>query len=259
MRDYYQEYMRTFKQNIVYKALKCFVFLYLIELFAIDANAQTSQDGLGSWNILNARLRMTQTWSTFFEGQIRSIGFYTNYHYYEYKAGVTYRIGNNFALSGSVGKYVTFQETGNFENPKQQDETRTWLQVAMNNQLGRVRFEHRYRAEQRFTLSGYRNRFRYRLGILCPINNTKIEPGTFYLSINDEIFFTDKEPYFERNRLFLGVGYEYSPTVAFQIGYLNQFDYNLTDETGRDFLQISLLLNIDYKHLSNSFIPNSMN
>ena len=206
MRDNYQEYMRTFKQNIVYKALKCFVFLYLSVLFAIDANAQTSQDGLGSWNILNARLRMTQTWSTFFEGQIRSIGFYTNYHYYEYKAGATYRIGNNFALSGSVGKYVTFQETGNFENPKQQNETRTWLQVAMNNQLGRVRFEHRYRAEQRWTINGFRNRFRYRIQAVVPINNKKLEKGTFYASAWNEIFFTNNAPYFERNRVFLGGG-----------------------------------------------------
>jgi hypothetical protein len=115
----------------------------------------------------------------------------------------------------------------------------------MKNPLQFVTFEHRYRAEQRFTSNGYRNRFRYRIGATIPLNGKKIVPKSFYISVWDELFFTDKEPYFERNRLFVGGGYEFNKKIALQMGYIYQFDYKINDETGRDFLNIALLYNFD--------------
>ena len=115
----------------------------------------------------------------------------------------------------------------------------------MKNPLEFVSFEHRYRAEQRFTTNGYKNRFRYRISATVPLNNKKIEPTTVYSLIWNELFFTDKEPFFKRNRFFIGGGYEFSENIAFQIGYIYQFDYKINDETGRDFLNLSLLYNLN--------------
>lgn len=100
----------------------------------------------------------------------------------------------------------------------------------------RLKFEHRYRAEQRWTSDGFRNRFRYRFSSVYPLNSKKIEPGTFYLNISDEIFFTNRAPYFERNRFFVKVGHEFSNLFSLQLGYMSQFDYRINDETGRNFL-----------------------
>lgn len=199
---------------------------------------------------------MNQKINVFTEAQLRSLSFYNEFHYYEYKAGVSYKINPNFSLTTGIGSYNTFSEGGNFELPSQNREIRTWFQINMKNLLEFVTFEHRYRAEQRFTSNGYRNRFRYRIGATIPLNGKKIAPKSFYLSAWDEIFFTDKEPYFERNRLFVGGGYEFNKNVAIQLGYIYQFDYKINDESGRDFINIALLYQFDLsKKKEKEFTP----
>lgn len=216
----------------------CFLMLFL-------SSIGFSQSDLGSWNILNFNLKLNSKWNVFMETQLRSLSFYDQFHYYEYKTGATYKIKNSVSVTTGVGSYNTYSEGGNFENPIQNKEIRSWFQLNMKNDLDFVVLEHRYRAEQRFTSNGYRNRFRYRLGAIVPINNKQVVPKTFYVSAWNEIFFTDNEPYFERNRMFVGLGYEFSKQLAVQTGYIHQFDYKINDETGRDFLNIALLYTFD--------------
>lgn len=225
----------------------CFLMLFL-------SSIGFSQSDLGSWNILNFNLKLNSKWNVFMETQLRSLSFYDQFHYYEYKTGATYKIKNSVSITTGVGSYNTYSEGGNFENPIQNKEIRSWFQLNMKNDLDFVILEHRYRAEQRFTSNGYRNRFRYRLGAIVPINNKQVVPKTFYVSAWNEIFFTDNEPYFERNRMFVGLGYEFSKQLAVQTGYIHQFDYKINDETGRDFLNIALLYTFDLSN-KNEFTP----
>ncbi|MDN3676187.1 DUF2490 domain-containing protein [Flavobacterium paronense] len=206
-----------------------------------------NKNGLGSWNILNITMKASPKWSLFTEGQIRSLSFYDEFHYYELKFGLTYKIKPNFSVTTGIGDYNTYSEGGNFESPIQNNEIRTWFQVNLKNPFDYIVFEHRYRAEQRFTSNDYRNRFRYRLSAVIPLQGKKIESKTFYLTAWNEIFFTDKEPFFERNRVFMGGGYEFSENLALQTGYIYQYDYKINDETGRDFFNIALLYNFDLK------------
>jgi hypothetical protein len=78
------------------------------------------------------------------------------------------------------------------------------------------------------------------------------------LNASNEIFFTNKAPYFERNRLFGGVGYVANSSLTFQMGYLYQFDYQINDETGRDFFQVSLLFDLDIKKNKKETIQGSV-
>jgi hypothetical protein len=239
---------------LLMRYLKKITLLCTFTAVSAAASAQT-----GSWNIVNLKAGLTEKWSLFAEAQIRSLGFYNNFHYYEYKAGASYSLGKNFTLSAGMGNFDTYAAGGNFKTPMQNDEFRTWLQLTMSQYQGRLKFEHRYRAEQRFTLSGYRNRFRYRLNTVLPLNNKKLQPKTFYLTAANELFFTNRAPYFERNRMFLGGGYEYSSGFAIQAGFLNQFDYRINDETGRNFFQISLLFELERKKNDKEKVPGSMN
>jgi long-subunit fatty acid transport protein len=219
-------------------------------LFSITTNAQ-----LGSWNIINIKANINDKWSLFGEAQLRSLRFYNDFHYYEYKGGVGYNLSNNFSLVGGLGNYDTYAEGGNFKTPMVNDEFRTWLQLSMKQSLNRFKFEHRYRAEQRWTINGFRNRFRYRLQTVMPVNKKKLEKGTFYLAVWDELFFTNRAPYFERNRFFAGGGYEVNDQLAVQTGFLNQFDYRLNDETGRNFFQISFLYELALRKKKQEHIP----
>ena len=92
----------------------------------------------------------------------------------------------------------------------------------------------------RFTSNGYRNRFRYRLGLSYPFGKSKKGYQPFQISGSNELFFTDKEPYFERNRFLFSLNYKTSRATSLQFGYLHQFDYRINDEIGRDFLVFGL-------------------
>jgi Protein of unknown function (DUF2490) len=209
----------------------------LIFLFLSTTFFSFSQDtDLGSWNIVNVKYTADKKWSIFGEAQLRSLKFYNYFHYHEFKGGFNYQIHPNLSLTLAAGEYDTYKEGGNFVSPKNNDEFRIWPQITLTQAVGSVKIEQRYRAEFRFTSNGYRNRFRYRLGLSKPFGREKSGYKPFQINANSELFFTTKEPYFERSRSLLSMSYKMTKQVSFQLGYLYQFDYKINDETGRSFL-----------------------
>ncbi len=205
-----------------------------------------SQGQMGTWNVLSFKTSFNEKWGAFAEGQIRSLKFYENFHYHELKGGVTYSLDKNFTFAVATGKYDTYLSGGDFVTPKSSDEVRLFEQLTMSQVLTRVKFEHRYRAEQRFTKVGYKNRFRYRFQAVMPINRKKVEPKSWFLNTSGEIFFTDTPQYFERLRSFAGVGYQFTTTHTLMVGYMHQFDYRLVDEIGKNFLYVNFLFNLHW-------------
>ncbi len=202
---------------------------------------------LGSWNILNMKSTFNEKWSLFGEGQIRSLKFYKHFHYYEFKGGVNYKIEKNATISLAGGSYQTYREGGNFVLPKNNAEFRLWPQLLLTQTIGKIKIEQRYRVEMRFTNNGYRNRFRYRLGVAYPFGKENNGYKPYQIVLNNELFFTDKEPYFERNRINFAFNIKPTKTSSIQLGYLHQFDYKINDETGRDFFQIAYFIEISKK------------
>lgn len=226
-----------------------FVFAFIL----FFANIGYSQKfDLGSWNIINVKFNFDEKWSTFGEAQLRSLNFYNNFHYYEFKGGFSFKVDKNLLLSLGAGSYQTYKEGGNFVTPKNNNEFRIWPQLNLFQSIGKIKIEQRYRAEFRFTTTGYRNRFRYRLGISYPFGKEKNNYKPYQINASNELFFTDKEPYFERNRMLVAFNYKPSKATTFQIGYIHQFDYKINDETGRDFFQIGYFLELFNNQSSNN-------
>jgi long-subunit fatty acid transport protein len=225
----------------------------LISCLTIN-NLTAQKFDLGCWNIINLKYNINDKWSAFGEAQLRSLKFYNNFHYYEYKGGINYKVDKNLKLSLGAGSYQTYREGGNFVLPKNNDELRIWPQVILFQSIGKLKIEQRYRAEFRFTTNGYRNRYRYRLGLSYPFGRDIKGFKPFQISASNELFFTDNEPYFERNRILLAFNYKPSKGTTIQIGYLHQFDYKINDETGRDFLQIGYFIELFKKQSSNKII-----
>jgi hypothetical protein len=223
------------------------IFLFL---FYFSLNSSIAQNfDLGSWNILNVKYNSDEKWSLFGETQLRSLRFYNNFHYYEYKCGVNYKTHNNVLLTLGTGSYQTYKEGGNFVVPKNNNEFRLWPQITLYQSIGVLKIEQRYRAEFRFTSNGYRNRFRYRLGVAYPFGKENKGYKPFQISASNELFFTDNEPYFERNRMLLAFNYKPSKSTTLQVGYIRQFDYKINDETGRSFLQMGVFVELFKKQL----------
>ncbi len=223
--------------------MQLFFLIATIFLFTIS-NAIAQNKQVGSWNILNLKYSINQKWSVFGEGQMRSLKFYNHFHYYEYKAGVNYKIEKNSVLTIGAGSYQTYKEGGDFVLPKNNNEFRIWPQISLFQLIGKLKIEQRYRAELRFTSNGYRNRFRYRFGVSYSFGKERNDYNPFQVSVSNELFFTNNEPYFERNRLLFAFNYKPSKITTLQIGYLHQFDYKINDETGRSFFQIGCFIEL---------------
>lgn len=216
-------------------------------ILLLSASSTFAQSDLGSWNIINLKYNASSRWSFFGEAQLRSLKFYSNFHYYEYKGGLQFKATDQLALMLGAGSYQTYAEGGNFVTPKRNDEFRLWPQVVLSQSIGKFKIEQRYRAELRFTSDGYRNRFRYRLGITYPFGKKRDNYNPFQAGVSNELFFTNNQPYFERNRLAFTFNYKPSKLLTFQLGYVHQFDYKINDETGRDFFQTGVYLELSRK------------
>ncbi|MFN4315075.1 MAG: DUF2490 domain-containing protein [Chitinophagaceae bacterium] len=213
-------------------------------LLQVAAFGQRSH--FGSWNVINTRITIAPRWEAFNELQLRSQSFYRNHFYHEVKGGISYFLNKNFSFLLGVGRYTTYSDPGSFSKPVTAQETRFWQQMTMNHYLSRLKFEHRYRIEQRWFNTGYRNRFRYRLNVAMPLNNsTKIGPKVPYAIAFEELFLTNKEPYFERSRFFVGFGYQFNNFLGLQPGYVYQYDYRNGEGRGKHFFQLTLNIDID--------------
>lgn len=220
------------------------IILFFIFYFTITKNSAAQNSDLGTWNILNLRYHVNNKLSFFSEAQLRSLKFYNNFHYYEYKAGLEYKANEKIRLGLGAGSYQTYKEGGDFVLPKNNSEFRIWPQIILSQPIGKILIEQRYRAELRFTSRGYRNRFRYRLGLSYPFGKQISDYKPFQIAVNNEIFFSNKEPYFERNRLQFVFNYRFVKTATIQIGYLHQFDYQINKQTGHNFLVLGFYYEI---------------
>lgn len=218
-----------------------------IAFFLLKSLAFAQTVNLGTWNIVGVQYNYNPKLTFFGEAQLRSLMFYDDFHYYEYKAGVMYKAAKDFRIGLAAGSYQTYKEGGDFVLPKNSDEFRLWPQAVLTQNIGPVKVEQRYRAEMRFTQNGYRDRFRYRLGLTYAFGKLTDNVKPFFVGLSNEVFFTNNEPYFERNRFLVSLGYKPSKSSTIHVGYLHQFDYKILDETGMDFFQIGYFVELNRK------------
>lgn len=209
----------------------------------------------GSWLVATLQLPGGggRRWGGFAEGQLRANGVARQLFYYEVKAGLSYDLsGIATALFGS-GRYTTY-DYQNLEAGPTVAENRVWQQLALTHYASHLKLEHRYRWEQRWQqlaqpkgleASVFRQRLRYRLNALLPLGGPVLQPGRAFVSAYNEVFLNPAPAAFERNRFYLGVGYQFSAALTGQLGWLCQVDFNQRTGPGPDLgtlLKNSLVL-----------------
>jgi hypothetical protein len=216
-------------------------------LFSVKGFSQSNK--MGTWGIATVVLpsNVDHRWGGYFETQARSDELAFNRIFYnEFKTGVSYAVNNNYVLLMGTGHYTTYDYANLSKGPTIR-ENRLWEQVTFTQFLSRIKFEHRYRVEQRWVNSNYRNRFRYRLNAVVPINNQKMGAKTVFVSVFDEIFLNNKQPNFERNRFSASLGYQFTKSFTVQTGWLNQYNNTLTSTNDKNNLLLNFIYQIQRK------------
>jgi hypothetical protein len=80
-----------------------------------------------------------------------------------------------------------------------------------------------------------------------PINKKVIEKNTVFLSLYNEVFLHLSPTPFDRNRLYGALGYQFTPNLGVQLGYLAQ----TVSATTKNYLQAAVVYNLDLRDSKN--------
>ncbi|HSF54967.1 MAG TPA: DUF2490 domain-containing protein [Algoriphagus sp.] len=209
--------------------MKKLLTAFLLSVLCFPAFAQDESD-LGSWYMYFGNFRFSETpWAIHGELQYRNNNILGDFEQLLVRTGLQYNLksGQVSFLAGyaSITTGVPGEGTETFH------ENRIYQEVILRQKLGRVSLMHRYRYEQRWIAeSDFRTRFRYAIFVNVPLNKKELtEKGSVYAQLYDEIFINGEKPdgstsiqYFDRNRIYLGLGYRTSAKLALQFGIMEQ-------------------------------------
>lgn len=205
----------------------------------------TDENDLGSWYMyfFNAKFKESQ-FGIQGDLQYRNWNIIGDTEQLLFRSGITYNPKNTNLLFTLGVANITTGTIG--ESNDTTDENRIYQEALLPQKIGnRVYLSHRFRYEQRFVENqDFRTRYRYNLFINIPLNKKEIKKNTIYTAFYNEVFINGeknignnrKVSIFDRNRLYLGLGYAFSKNLRIQTGWMNQS----TDNTSKNQLQISV-------------------
>jgi hypothetical protein len=213
--------------------------LLIIILFTpISLFAQKSD--VGNWLIYVGDKKINDKFNWHHEVQNRNFNFIGDTEQLLLRTGLGYNISekNNNVLLG-YGFIYSKPYIENTDEKTSNSEHRIYQQFITRQAFRRLSLQHRYRFEQRFFENNFKLRLRYFLAVNIALNNKELTNNTFYLSAYNEIFINAEQNYFDRNRLYGGIGYKFSENIKTEIGFMNQ----TTNRTSRSQLNIITFVN----------------
>lgn len=218
--------------------MKYISLILLIFLSSATSYAQKKND-LGAWYMYFGNLKIKETpWAVHGELQYRNHNLIGDLEQMLVRTGLQYNHQNGVSLLTGYGS-ITSQSEGNQTNSIH--ENRLYQEVILRQNLGKIGLFHRFRYEQRWQDEiEFKTRFRYAIFLNVPLNDVALgEKGSWYIQGYDELFINGeklkgKSEYFDRNRLYLGLGYRIVKNMALQVGLLDQ----TTNTISKTYLQI---------------------
>jgi hypothetical protein len=200
---------------------KSFCFLLV---FFISANGNAQNSEVGNWFLYfgNQKINNRLNWHN--EVQYRNYNFAGDLEQLLLRTGIGYNLSenNNNLLLGYAYIHSEPYIAGTDDKLKT-DEHRIFQQFITKQQFGRVNIQHRYRFEQRFVEDDYKMRLRYFLSLNVPINKKVMEKNAIYASAYNEIFINTEGPtYFDRDRIYGGIGFCFNKSLKIEVGVMSQ-------------------------------------
>ncbi|RNI31674.1 DUF2490 domain-containing protein [Rufibacter latericius] len=151
------------------------------------------------------------------------------------RPGITYHISDHTRFT--VGYAYAAHWPASAEEETIRPEHRFWQQINWSGKSKRLQTNQWVRLEERFNRNiandalqkGYHfnYRVRYMIALMVPLTSDAIAPGVPFLVVNDEVHLNfGKEivyNYLDQNRLFGGVGYQFTKGLNAQLGYMQVF------------------------------------
>jgi hypothetical protein len=149
------------------------------------------------------------------------------------RLGYTYFFADQLRLTAGYG-YITHYALN--DGQPHVPENRLWQQIQWFGKTKRVNLAQYLRVEERFVrrvsngeladASRFTWRFRYNFAVTIPLKDG-LSPGTPFVFLNNELHVNAGKNivnnYFDQNRLFAGIGYQFTAATNAHLGYLFVF------------------------------------
>jgi len=185
------------------------------------------------WYGYLSQMRLNDRWGIWFDFHLRTEDLDKN-SFWVVRPGIIYRNKVNTMFAGGYANLHSFENIHRIDR----GEHRLWQQVQWSNTYPRMHVLHRFRFEQRYRekmlngqiVEGYNfnHRLRYMFNMSANLNNKKPnESGKISVVVQNEILMNAGEQiiynYLDQNRLFVGIGYQLTPELHLQLGYMHTF------------------------------------
>ncbi|MFD1014357.1 DUF2490 domain-containing protein [Winogradskyella rapida] len=215
------------------------LLIWILLLWSSTLFAQkTSEDYFGAWYTVGVQHRFSDHFSLTPYAELRFYEPTSNYNLTFLSLNANYHLKNSQTLTLAYA-YLDIDSVLDADNMPNTIENRIMEQYSKKHKLGALSLQHRFRLEQRFLKYTDRNeiqhRFRYRLSLKYPLNNT------FFLGLREEAFVNFQDQVFHENRFYIGLGVYIKKQVQLQMGYmkhhvrknnLNRIQVGLSIQTG---------------------------
>lgn len=210
-----------------------------LKLLLIFTMGYAQNNEPGNWLIYFGNLQINEKWNMHHEVQYRNFNLLGDTEQLLLRSGIGFNLSENNNILIGYGFIYSEPYIVNTTKKTNFNEHRIFQQFITRQNFNRLTVQHRYRFEQRFIEDDFRLRLRYFIGLNYTLNKTNQLKNTIYLSAYNELFINTDENYFDRNRLYGGLGYRFSKNFRVEVGIMNQTLSN----TSRNQLNMKTFIN----------------
>jgi hypothetical protein len=142
------------------------------------------------------------------------------------RTSINYFMKDKSVMLGAGYAYVLSEPGINTKLTKDNlfQENRIFQDIYLSQKVSNVFITHRYRFEQRFISGNFNHRYRYLLQVNIPFSSDASRNlSKWYFSIYNELFLNGTRNLFDRDRLFVAMGYDINDKLRVQLGNMTQF------------------------------------
>ncbi|MFT6727200.1 MAG: hypothetical protein ACJAV7_001652 [Flavobacteriales bacterium] len=208
------------------------VTIILLSLFLPKlAESQINQDEVGAWYMYFFNTTFKESsWGVQGDIQYRNWNLGGDLEQLLLRGGLTFK-PKNADIKFTLG-YGNITTGAYGHDNSTTGESRIYQEALFPVKFGnRFYTNHRFRYEQRFVQDqDLRTRYRYNLFLNIPLNKAVMEGKTIYLALYNELFINGQRnigdgrtvEVFDRNRLYVSLGYMIKNGLKIQLGIMNQ-------------------------------------
>ena len=200
--------------------MKRFTSIFLAVIISKMVYAQPPS--VGNWLIYFGNQKISSRFNFHNEIQYRNYNFIGDMNQLLIRTGIGYNINKNNNILLGYGYIQSYVYDSTLENKSHTNEHRIFQQFIIKKTIKNYYFNHRLRFEERFINSAIKYRFRYFLSINKPLNKKTMEDHTIYASMYNEIFLNTNNQFFDRNRIYAGIGFAFKKDLRLEAGYMIQ-------------------------------------